>query len=62
MSSSKFGMESYRVYSNQKQLKLADLEALICRSCRGILRDPVQVTACGDRFCRSCIETLMSHR
>lgn len=62
MTSLMFDAKSCRVYSKQTQLKAADLQALMCSSCRGILRDPVQVTSCGDRFCRSCIDKLMSNR
>ena len=48
-----------RVYSNGVQLKEAELMSLMCPACNGLLRDPVQVTACGDRFCQSCIDRLM---
>jgi hypothetical protein len=48
-----------RVYSNGVQLKEAELMTLMCPACNGLLRDPVQVTACGDRFCQSCIDRLM---
>ena len=62
MTSSVFDVKSYRVYSNQTLLKPADLDALQCPSCGDLLQDPVQVTACGHRFCRSCIEECMRHR
>ena len=52
----------YKIYHNNSLLKSSDVAALLCPSCGGLLRDPVQVTACGDRFCRSCIEKIMSHR
>ncbi|CAI8057723.1 TNF receptor-associated factor 5 [Geodia barretti] len=48
-----------KVYSNGVQLKEAELMTLMCPACNGLLRDPVQVTACGDRFCQSCIDRLM---
>ncbi|KAJ7339337.1 hypothetical protein OS493_005730 [Desmophyllum pertusum] len=31
----------------------------LCTSCRKVLRDPVQ-TSCGHRYCKSCIEPLLS--
>jgi hypothetical protein len=53
--------EAYKVYRNQTPLSPAELSSLTCADCSGILRDPVQVITCGDRFCRSCIDDLMSH-
>ena len=50
------------VYSNGVQLKEAELMTLMCPACNGLLRDPVQVTACGDRFCQSCIDRLMRNK
>jgi hypothetical protein len=49
------------VYRAGKKLEPAEMTNLVCPSCNSILRDPVQVTACGDRFCRSCINHIMSH-
>ena len=51
-----------KVYSNGVQLKEAELMTLMCPACNGLLRDPVQVTACGDRFCQSCIDRLMRNK
>ena len=51
-----------RVYRNGVQQKEAELMTLMCPSCNGLLRDPVQVTACGDRFCQSCIHGLMRNK
>ncbi len=30
----------------------------ICRSCVLILREPVQLTCCGHRQCKACIESI----
>jgi len=51
------------VYSKQgRVLKMADLQALLCSICGLILMEAMQVTQCGHRFCRTCIETLMSEK
>ena len=62
MTSSKLDVKRCRVYSKHTLLKPSDLESLLCPFCGGLLRDPVQVIACGDRFCRCCMDKLMSHR
>ena len=51
-----------KVYSSGVQLKEAELMTLMCPACNGLLRDPVQVITCGDRFCRSCIDGLMRNK
>ena len=58
----KFDVKRCKVYRKQTLLKTTDVETLLCSACSELLRDPVQVTACGDRFCRGCIEKLMSSR
>ena len=62
MTSSAIDVRSYRIRSNQILLKPTDIDALQCPLCGDLLHDPIQVTACGHRFCRSCIEKCMSHR
>lgn len=62
MTSSTIDVKGYKVYSKQTLLKPTDLDALQCPLCEDILHDPIQVTACGHRFCRSCIEKCMRHR
>ena len=51
-----------RVYRKDgSELQASDLARLMCPSCNGLLKEPVQVTACGDRFCHSCVSQLMSN-
>ena len=58
-----YDLNGSSVYSKQgRVLKMADLQALLCSICELILMEPMQVTQCGHRFCRTCIETLMSGR
>lgn len=54
-----YHVDRYRVYREHSLLKPADLEALSCPLCCGILREPVQVIACGHRYCRQCAEKIM---
>ena len=58
-----YDVKGSSVYNKQgRVLKMADLQALLCSICGLILREAMQVTQCGHRFCRTCIETLMSER
>ena len=41
-------------------LKLDELKTIICSVCGFILREAMQVTQCGHRFCKHCIERLMA--
>ena len=41
-------------------LKAEELLAIICSLCGLILREAMQVTQCGHRFCKNCIEKIMS--
>jgi len=58
-SSSGYDTSATTVYSQLGQLKKAQLQALQCSACQLILREPMQVIACGHRFCRCCIQTVM---
>ena len=49
-----------KIYRNGKRVEMAELNNLMCPHCNGLLRDPVQVTACGDRFCSPCIDQIKS--
>ena len=51
------------VYNKQgRVLTLTELQALICSICGLLLVEAMQVTQCGHRFCKECIETLLSGR
>ena len=50
------------VYNKHSPLKVADLASLTCSSCKLILREPQQVTSCGHRYCKVCIDQLTSER
>ena len=39
-------------------LKLSELQTLLCSICGYVLREAMQVTQCGHRFCKTCIEKL----
>ena len=43
-------------------LKLSELQTLLCSICGYVLREAMQVTQCGHRFCKSCIDKLMTQR
>ena len=59
-------MEGYNVngapvYRKQgSALKAEELQAVICCLCGFILRGAMQVTQCGHRYCKNCIEKVMS--
>ena len=35
-------------------------EYLKCSICRDLIEDPVTITACGDIFCKSCLEPVIT--
>lgn len=44
------------VYNSQKILQSNnDLESYRCLICKLILRNPIQITTCGCRYCSACI-------
>lgn len=56
-------MDVSSVYnSSGVALKLVEIQALLCSICGFILKEAMQVTQCGHRFCRFCIEKLLSER
>jgi len=50
------------VYNKQGPLKPSDQASLTCSRCKLILREPQQVTSCGHRYCRVCMDQLRSER
>ena len=57
-----FDVSNTTVYSKNVPLKPAELDTLTCPACKKVLREPVQVIACGHRFCKGCISALTSER
>jgi hypothetical protein len=56
-----YDVKNVAVYSRQgNALKLEELRELFCAVCGLILREAMQVTQCGHRFCKSCIEKILS--
>ena len=52
-------MTSNRGYIVAAEYLLVEKEPeLICTSCTGIIRDPVQ-SLCGHRYCRGCLEEII---
>lgn len=47
-------MSTFQVVLRENQT-YADVRAIVCPLCERPFRDPVQVTTCGHRFCRSCL-------
>ena len=47
------------VRASDGPLSSTELSSLTCASCGLLLRDPQQVTTCGHRFCRVCIDQIM---
>ena len=43
-------------------LKLSELQNLLCCICGYVLREAMQVTQCGHRFCKSCIEKITDQK
>ena len=51
------------VYSKQgTALSRNELSTIVCSVCGLILREAMQVTQCGHRFCKNCIEKILNER
>ena len=50
------------VYGKTGPLKPAELDTLTCPACKKVLKEPMQVIACGHRFCKGCIGAFTSGR
>ena len=50
------------VYNKHGPLIAADLASVTCSRCKLILREPQQITSCGHRYCKVCIDQLRSVR
>ena len=50
------------VYGKTGPLKPTELATLTCPACKKVLKEPMQVIACGHRFCRGCIGAFTSGR
>lgn len=50
------------IYNSQGPLKSVDLVALSCSKCEHVLQEPMQVTVCGHRYCKQCIEKMTGVR
>ena len=48
----------YRGVGSSSVLTPSEVSRLSCSHCEAVLRDPVQVTSCGCRYCSACIEQL----
>ena len=57
-----YDVSNTTVYSKDSPLKPAELDTLTCPACKKVLKEPVQVIACGHRFCKGCISALTSGR
>ena len=56
-----YNVKGVSVYNKQgNSLKIDELKTIICSICGLVLREAMQVTQCGHRFCKNCIEILMS--
>jgi len=55
-----YDIRNTTVYSNTGPLKPNELDTLTCPICKKILKDPMQVIACGHRFCRACVTAFTS--
>ena len=41
------------------ELSSADRSENLCPKCQGLLREAVQTIACGHRYCKTCVETIL---
>lgn len=57
-----YDISNTTVYSNTGPLKPNELDTLTCPICKKVLKDPMQVIACGHRFCRACVTAFTSGR
>jgi hypothetical protein len=56
-----YNVKGVTVYSKQGiALKADALQALLCAVCGRVLREAMQVTQCGHRFCKECIEKILN--
>ena len=55
-----YDVSNTTVYSKNGPLKPGELDTLTCPACKKVLKEPVQVIACGHRFCRPCIDAFTS--
>ncbi len=57
-----YEIDGATIYNKHGSMTKADLEHLLCSRCDKILRNAVQVTACGHRYCRDCLDSIVSDR
>ena len=58
-----YDLEGVSVYNMLgSALKLEELQTLLCSICGFVLREAMQVTQCGHRFCKNCIEKVTNQR
>lgn len=57
-----YDVSNTTVYNKNSPLKPVELDTLTCPACEKVLKEPVQVIACGHRFCKGCISALTSGR
>ena len=50
---------STTVYNKAGKLRAGEKEMLSCQHCGKLLREAVQLTTCGCRYCKCCIKTTL---
>jgi hypothetical protein len=56
-----YNVKDTKVYTPQgTALKLDQLTSLLCAVCGFVLRESMQVTRCGHRFCKVCIDKMLN--